>query len=329
MKYPILSIFTLLFVFSVVIAVGCNGDDKKKESSLAQCTDGIDNDGDGLIDCADPDCKKACDGIDTDGDGVPDYLDVCEGHDDNVDTDGDGVPDGCDICPGHDDNVDTDGDGVPDGCDACPGHDDSEDADGDGVPDGCDACPGQDDRVDSDGDGVPDGCDICPGGNDMIDTDGDGIPDDCDPCPFTEECNTCMQACHYMEFTCGFTNSCRASGMNCDNNGSECEGNCFLAATCMEIMSMVTQNPNPVLSACLIDCDPGNSCTICTGSRCTSQLNACYQDATCTAFLECSQSCADTACIDACATAHSSLATINLRSCTCSSCVTECSDLCG
>src|SRR5262245_16318985 len=29
----------------------------KAENTLAACTDGIDNDGDGLTDCADPDCR--------------------------------------------------------------------------------------------------------------------------------------------------------------------------------------------------------------------------------------------------------------------------------
>jgi hypothetical protein len=57
----------------------------KKETN---CADGIDNDGDGLVDCKDPDCppcapppcaagKECCDGIDNDGDGQIDEGNVC------------------------------------------------------------------------------------------------------------------------------------------------------------------------------------------------------------------------------------------------------------
>ena len=44
-----------------------------------------------LVDCSD--CT------DTDGDGIPDFLDVCAAGDDTIDSDGDGTPDACDNCP--------------------------------------------------------------------------------------------------------------------------------------------------------------------------------------------------------------------------------------
>jgi len=54
----------------------CNATPKpsKAENTPARCTDGIDNDCDGLIDLADPDCQspEVCDGLDNDGDGVVD-----------------------------------------------------------------------------------------------------------------------------------------------------------------------------------------------------------------------------------------------------------------
>ena len=44
-----------------------------------------------LVDCSD--CT------DTDGDGIPDFLDVCAAGDDTIDSDGDRTPDACDDCP--------------------------------------------------------------------------------------------------------------------------------------------------------------------------------------------------------------------------------------
>lgn len=51
--------------------------------AIEDCTNGIDDDGDGLIDCDDPDCGgvgtcpeiQCSDGIDNDGDGLVDCLD--------------------------------------------------------------------------------------------------------------------------------------------------------------------------------------------------------------------------------------------------------------
>ncbi len=121
------------------------------------CDDGLDIDGDGRADCADPDCgvspicepggELSCgDGLDNDGDGLADCLDPsCDGLagcelgseatcDDGVDNDADGLPDcgdpdclGAALCePGSelscDDGFDNDGDGATDCADAdCEG----------------------------------------------------------------------------------------------------------------------------------------------------------------------------------------------------------------
>ena len=51
-----------------------------REKAVAMCTDGRDNDCDGPVDCADPDCSpfgpsgECCDGIDNDGDGQTDLF---------------------------------------------------------------------------------------------------------------------------------------------------------------------------------------------------------------------------------------------------------------
>ncbi len=138
------------------------------------CTDGVDNDGDGLTDCEDSDClgAEACrcsDGVDNDRDGLTDCEDpecaysnaCCSVHErayacctDGRDNDGDGLTD-CEEdpdCAGAccSDGIDNDGDGLTD-CDDpdCAGNldcctaadseacacDDGQDNDGDGLTD--------------------------------------------------------------------------------------------------------------------------------------------------------------------------------------------------
>ena len=303
--------------------------DTKKETTVAQCTDDADNDGDALIDCEDPGCEAACASLDADDDGVPDHLDVCAGHDDGVDADNDSIPDGCDICANGQDLVDNDEDGVPDDCDACEGSDDALDADEDGAPDGCDLCPEYDDSIDADGDSIPDECDICADGDDTHDADSDGTPDDCDDCPMTEECNVCYEACYYIEQQCGYPNACAASGFDCTTEDDFCESECMLDASCSAIASMISQTPDEDLEACINACDPNNACTTCVGSSCQESLGACYQDTACQAFMACSENCADPACVETCATNNASTATTNLQNCTCLNCGTDCTHLCG
>jgi len=75
----------LLFSFSVIVYQSCKSDDGNPQVEI--CDDGIDNDGDGFIDCEDLDCEsnqnclvEICnDGIDNDGDGFIDCEDLdCE-----------------------------------------------------------------------------------------------------------------------------------------------------------------------------------------------------------------------------------------------------------
>ena len=72
-----------LFTFSLTVYQSCKSDDDS-QSSVEICSDGIDNDGDGFIDCDDTDCDsdskcsvEICnDGIDNDGDGFTDCDDT-------------------------------------------------------------------------------------------------------------------------------------------------------------------------------------------------------------------------------------------------------------
>ena len=205
--------FTSLCVF--VLLSACGGSDP-----VEQCDDGLDNDFDLLIDCADDDCIGSCpelcaDMVDNDGDGLTDcYDDDCDGVcnevcDDGRDNDGDGdadcedtecFSDSCvEICG---DQYDNDADGGIDCGDAdCAGPECAEacydgvdnDADGllDCADDDCDGqCPEDcDDGRDNDGDGVADcedrDCDgDCPEDcSDARDNDADGLLD----C-FDDEC---------------------------------------------------------------------------------------------------------------------------------------------
>ncbi|MBU1241457.1 hypothetical protein KKF84_02435 [Myxococcota bacterium] len=79
----LLTVFTLLFAITA-----CDDDDDNNNNVTTEtiCDDGVDNDGDGTIDCADSDCAAACvevcdDGIDNDGNGDVDCDDsACAGN---------------------------------------------------------------------------------------------------------------------------------------------------------------------------------------------------------------------------------------------------------
>ncbi len=322
-KCAIILTATMLLFF-----IGCKNDTSKREDSVELCTDGIDNDGDGVIDCVDPGCAEACNSIDTDGDGVPDYLDACMGSDDSLDADEDGVPDGCDTCPGGDDTLDADGDLVPDACDLCEGEDDTVDGDGDGIPDACDLCEGEDDTLDADADGVPDACDICADGDDTLDADGDGTPDACDLCPLTIGCNLCYQASYMLDEVCDFVGATAAIGWDCETDEHECEAACVLDSDCMTVATLIGTSPDPDLSACMNACDPSNQCTLCTTANCNAEFNACTADSPCTAFLQCSQQCTDATCIETCHTNFPSDLALDLEACMCTSCDTSCTLYC-
>jgi len=163
MKLALRLILISTFATFAATACGTVKDDADAGPTGEVCDDGVDNDGDGMNDCADPDCAGAVvciedctNGTDDDGDGETDCADsdcsadaacqeICDDGDDN-DLDGDT------------DCADSDCDGAANGCpEAC---DDGRDNDGDGDTDCADtdcignsACPEIcDDNVDNDGD---------------------------------------------------------------------------------------------------------------------------------------------------------------------------------
>lgn len=168
------------------------------------CVDFVDNDGDALIDCEDPDCTsdpfcvdtgdEAClDFTDNDGDGLVDCEDPdCAPFPTCIDADGDGVPDLFDNCPlvPNPDQADVDpADGIGDGCQRESICNNGTDEDGDGLID-CEDPDCADAQIclplpDSDGDGVPNIDDNCPFdvNPDQADNDGDGAGNACDGSP--------------------------------------------------------------------------------------------------------------------------------------------------
>ncbi len=134
--------------------------------------DGLDNDGDGLVDegflNTDGDGQADCVDSDDDNDGIPDGSDNCQTtyNPDQADADGDWIGDVCD--------TDSDNDGIPNVSDNCPtaSNADQADADADGIGNACDT-------GDTDGDGLSDADETNMYGTNPnnSDTDGDGLPD--------------------------------------------------------------------------------------------------------------------------------------------------------
>jgi len=181
------------------------------------CDNGLDDDYDGLADCADPACvgqpicavENCFNGIDDDIDGLMDCADpecaaepLCNVEDctNAIDDDGDGWIDCadpdctaspvCNIDETCDNGVDDNFNGLVDCADSmCFDESFCCDDDGDGFEDV--ACGGVDcddslyDPLDTDSDQTPDSCDNCPSifNINQTDEDGDGWGDLCDVCP--------------------------------------------------------------------------------------------------------------------------------------------------
>jgi len=139
----------------------------------SNCSNNSDDDGDGLVDCQDPDC----DGIaaDSDNDGVCDDADQCVGHDSTGDIDHDGICNDSDMCRGDNATGDSDHDGFCDDLDECEGSDIRGDDDEDGICNDRDVCEGDDTSGDADEDDVCDDLDLCEGDDASGDGDADGF----------------------------------------------------------------------------------------------------------------------------------------------------------
>lgn len=183
------------------------------DDAEGDCTNGVSDDNDADIDCADSDCSALPGCQDGDSDGLPNYIDNCDSvsNPGQEDTDGDGIGNACDTVEGACGNSqDDDNDGNVDCADSdCTGSPACADDDSDGVLNGVDNCPSVSNagQEDTDNDGIGNVCDgtenDCTNGlNDdddsgqidcddtdcsadpaCIDTDGDGVTDNNDNCP--------------------------------------------------------------------------------------------------------------------------------------------------
>ncbi len=137
---------THLILFTLYLCAGCGDKDDTgapgyEGDQAGECSDGADNDRDGLYDCDDPDCAASpdCEQTDT-GDPLEVEGDEAGECDDGVDNDGDGATDcddsGCDGDADCDEPIEVEGDEAGE-CD------DGVDNDGDGSTDcddpGCEA----------------------------------------------------------------------------------------------------------------------------------------------------------------------------------------------
>jgi hypothetical protein len=164
-------------------------DDWEARDSQVACADGIDNDGDGLVDLADPGCANgadtsehnsqlACDdGTDNDGDGLVDLADpgCANGTDPSelTDADLDGLLDADELALGTDPfDADSDDDGLLDGFEVANGFnplaggEQSQDPDGDGLSNLAEQSHGTNpNAADTDGDSFSDGTELSFGTN--------------------------------------------------------------------------------------------------------------------------------------------------------------------
>jgi hypothetical protein len=172
-------------------------------SKIAKFTSqGLDLDGDGVLDLEDVFPADPDETLDSDGDGIGNNRDNCvdvvnygqvntdsdeTGDKCDNDDDNDGVLDASDLFPlDSSESADTDSDGVGDNSDVFP-NDSSEstDTDSDGVGDNSDAFPNDSsESVDTDSDGVGDNSDVFPNdSSESVDTDSDGVGDNSDVFP--------------------------------------------------------------------------------------------------------------------------------------------------
>lgn len=150
----------------------------------------------------------------------------------------------------------------------------------------------------------------------------------------------CDDACaHAAE--CGFP-VCQFQELDCANPQYECAAQCIVEASCAQIATLPTQNPDPALAACVYGCQgggaggggggpPAQECGTCLfQNNCLDPIQSCTGATDCNAWGQCAQDCGQNdpqpSCFDACDAMYPGAAPAytQLYQCACTSCETDC-----
>lgn len=308
----------ILFAVALGAALACSSPPPPDEKPLGPetCTNGVDDNGDGKTDCADPKCfedpgcapggaEQCTNDLDDDANGQIDCADAACAQDPSCQLSGN-----TEVCTG---GADEDQDGQTDCADADCANDpackpqenctNNKEDTGDGLIDCQDptcsnhiACPSAEggkcsDGMDNDGDGATDCQDAdcaasCPAGENTDALCSDGQDNDND---FLVDCND--SSCLLTAPCLGKLEALCANGVDDDNDGqTDCkDSDCAQAANC--------QNPaTEMLCGDNVDND-GDNQTDCQDSDCNTQ--SCGTGCTCAATSKTETACNDTADNDA------------------------------
>jgi hypothetical protein len=145
----------------------------------------------------------------------------------------------------------------------------------------------------------------------------------------------CDQACDKLATECGLGQVCSmppvSNLLDCADPMADCPGQCILDADCTAILSLLGQNMDPALTACLGACQGGQGgggggggdCVTCVTTSCTAEAIACSNEMQgCAQVLTCAQMCGagDTACVNACVPAMQTQVTMDLIACAQNNC---------
>lgn len=140
----------------------------------------------------------------------------------------------------------------------------------------------------------------------------------------------CDQACQHAS-DCG-VDVCSFAMIDCANPQTDCPAQCLLDANCLQILSLLTQNPDPALIGCITGCQggaggggPGGSCQGCAFQSCGMVLQSCGTPE-CQAWQQCAQGCSDPQCFADCNAQNPGASTYygDVYDCLCTSCETDC-----